>query len=406
MAPAFLRSRVLLLVALGLASVSAPPHIAHASALAARAAKRLVELGVPKTIAQRAAKHVALGMPSRPSRVDTDDYLLARNGYVISYNGKRNGMNWASWLLTAEDITDLERKADPFRRDPTLPEQLYVPNKHDFRLSGFSLGHIVRSRERTSSKRANTKTYVYPNVLPQACNNNLGPWNDFENYYLSKARDEKMSVYLIAGGSDYEHPPVDARNVAVPGYMWKIALLIPAGKTVDDIDAQTRVIAVSMPNDNDKIKVEHDWPRYRISVEALERQRAAALPFFDHLPANVQTALKRKLDSETIPPAEREHRQHNFGEKPGTHVAPKLVIERRGLEGRVRIYSPDKKYGFITGPDGSSIFVRASGRTTTIGDGDTVTFDLAQDEQGRFVALGVRSHSPKATPANVRGPQN
>ena len=43
--------------------------------------------------------HLALGTPVDAD--PTDDHVIVRNGYAVSYNHHRNGPNWAAWRLLA-----------------------------------------------------------------------------------------------------------------------------------------------------------------------------------------------------------------------------------------------------------------------------------------------------------------
>src|SRR4029450_13191152 len=100
---------------------------------------------------------------------------------------------------------------------------------------GYSRGHMVRSGERTASKRENDKTFVFTNMLPQAVNNNTGPWNAFENYYRDQVSQGRMLAHVIAGGI-FGKAPIQARGVAVPSATWKVVALLRPGQTPDQID--------------------------------------------------------------------------------------------------------------------------------------------------------------------------
>ncbi len=369
--------------------VAAPP--ARADPLA-----RLLERGVHPAIAKRAARHIRLGLPSEASRDDDRDYLLVRNGYVLSYNSDRNALNWASWSLERSDLGAVER-TDPFRPDPTLPKRFYRPSSVDFRLPGYSRGHMVRAGERTATRRENDKTFVFPNSLPQAMNNNTGPWNAFEDYYRKKL-DEGYTPQVIAGGV-WGAPPIAARGVAVPSATWKIVVLLRRGQTVAQLDATTRVMAILVPNDNDAVKVEHNWDRYRVSVAEIERQ--TGLRFFDEVAPGVSATLKARVDQERIPPAPpRSFVLRNYREP---RVIPIRRYLARQVAGTVAWYSPDKKYGFIKLADGHDVFVHADARLTTLAAGERVTLDVAEGLDGKVFARDVVSHSPLAARKDPAG---
>ena len=71
------------------------------------------------------------------------------------------------------------------------------------------------------------------------------------------------------------------------------------------------------------------------------------------------------------------------------------------LEGTIKFYRADKKYGFIIPSDGSKeVYVHASQLQDTVIDGDVVLYELQPDRQGH-VALQVRLRTPPAPEADV-----
>ncbi len=54
------------------------------------------------------------------------------------------------------------------------------------------------------------------------------------------------------------------------------------------------------------------------------------------------------------------------------------------MKGKVKFYNEAKKFGFIAGEDGKEYFVHFSGLNAgvVIREGDSVTFDVEQDEKG------------------------
>jgi endonuclease G len=347
-----------------------------------RAAVRLQRLGVQPKLSLRAARHLALGMPTEARRDKDDDYLLIRNGWVMSYNGERNAMNWVSWTVSQSDLGAVERR-DLFRPDLTLPARFYQPRNKDYKLPGYSRGHMVRSGERTHSQRENDKTFVFSNMLPQAQNNNAGPWNAFENFYRDEV-SKGYTAHVIAGGI-FGDAPVPKRGVDVPSDTWKIVALLRPGQTIDAVDEKTRIIAICVPNNNDTVKVEQNWDRYRTTIGAIEAR--TGFRFLDQLPAKQAEHFRHLVDDGPVPPpAPRDFVAHNYGEDRGQSFMKLLKTQRRGT---VKWYSEEKKFGFIHTDEGEDLFVHATGRKTKLERGLPVEFDIVAGRDGRRFAIEV-----------------
>jgi endonuclease G len=363
---------------------------------APRAVARLQQLGVAKKLSLKASRHLAFGMPSKASRSNDNDFLLVRTGYVISYNASRNAMNWASWAVEKDDLGTSGRD-EHFRPDATLPVRFYKPNSGDYKIPGYSRGHMIRSGERTSSSRENRKTFVFTNMLPQAVNNNAGPWNHFEDFYREEVKNNGLSAHVIAGGI-FGQSPVEQRGVAVPSSTWKVVALLKPGQTIEQVDEHTRVVAINIPNNNDDVKVEHDWGRYRTSIAEIEKQ--TGLHLFDELPAALAQRIKTSVDKGDVPaPLPKEYTKHNYGTDIQGHVTSIAAKQQAGV---VKWYDNDKKYGFITLPDGNDVYVHANGRKTSIARGEQVVFDIAVGPDGRRFAVEVESKHGLAVPKNLQ----
>jgi DNA/RNA endonuclease G (NUC1) len=74
-------------------------------------------------------------------------------------------------------------------------------------------------------------------------------------------------------------------------------------RDVERVNADTRLIAVIMPND--RSVPQDNWWQYRVSVKDVEE--ITGFTFFDKVPANIITPLKEEVDTEFIPVLPREH---------------------------------------------------------------------------------------------------
>jgi hypothetical protein len=144
------------------------------------------------------------------------------------------------------------------------------------------------SGDRTVTREHNDKTFLMSNMVPQAADNNRGPWEQFESYCRDLAfhGDE---VLIICGPSCFTGSA--SHGVAIPKYTWKIAVTRKPGGS---ITSSSRVIAIKMPNKNGiKNTV---WTDYITSVAEIEKD--TGYKFFDTLTASTASALKVVVDKE------------------------------------------------------------------------------------------------------------
>lgn len=265
----------------------------------AAAKKLLAEAGIGTSKIEASVLHIGLGMPSAASRDTPEDFLLARNDYVSSYSRSRKGPNWVGWHLSAKNVGTGKRSGD-FRPDPTIPKSWGPATKADYKRSGYTRGHMVASGERLDTKRANSKTFVLTNMLPQIAENNGGPWLHLENYYRDQVANHGKEVYVMAGGL-YEGPAqtIGKNNVAVPSATWKVAVIVDKGTDPSKVGTSARVISIIVPNQASKVNIRQSFADFRVSAKEIEKR--SGLQFFGHLPTGVREALRKRVDRQAIP---------------------------------------------------------------------------------------------------------
>ena len=250
--------------------------------------------------------HVEFGTPT--DGTPADDHLLVRRQSVSSYNKVRGGPNWVSWDINASQFGPAPR-CDCFSADQTLPADFYHVVDFDYRNSGYDRGHVVQSESRTTTDQENASTFLLTNILPQGGENNQGPWSKFENYLNDRARgvgESPKEIYVIAGGV-YAPTPGTLKNegkVAIPDYTWKVAVILPAGKGLADIQTASdlEVIAVEMPNlttpgvPASSFGIRNNpWEQYKTTVDAIETRSG-----YDLL-SRLQDPLERIVESGNPP---------------------------------------------------------------------------------------------------------
>ena len=240
-----------------------------------------------------AALQSQLGNPSGATAVATatTNYLIARPQYSLSYNHTTREPNWVSWNLTTADLGSSGR-SDSFFQDTTLPAGFYQVLTTDYSGSGFDRGHMCPSGDRTVTVADNEATFFMTNMIPQAPDNNQGVWANFESECrtLAAAGNE---VLIITGPSGFSGATI-ASGVAVAGFTWKIAVVVPAGAgtALSRITATTRVIAIKIPN----IAGVRSNPWQNYITTAAQIQADTGYTFFSELPDNVAAALRARAD--------------------------------------------------------------------------------------------------------------
>ncbi len=79
----------------------------------------------------------------------------------------------------------------------------------------------------------------------------------------------------------------------MPTNDWKIAVAVPRGAPISAINADTRVIAVDMPNVKGILRA--DWQIYRTTVRQIEQRTGYNL--LSSLPPDLQDVLENKIDT-------------------------------------------------------------------------------------------------------------
>lgn len=273
-----------------------PASIADAQARTANTNITFTVTGTPPP-----ADHLVMGNPSNAVSdiAFENNYLMQKPQYALSYNRSRAIPNWVSWHLDPLWLGSAPRQ-DDFREDPTLPAGWFRVQDSTYSGSGFDRGHHCPSADRTNTIPDNSATFLMTNMMPQAPNNNQGPWAQLEDY----SRDlvaQGNELYIIMGGAGQGGVGSNGAantisgQVVVPAYTWKVILVIPNG--VDDVNRvfkTTRTIAVIMPNVQG---LDTNWRNHRVSVDAVER--LTGYNFFSNVRPQIQRIIEARKDQST-----------------------------------------------------------------------------------------------------------
>lgn len=266
----------------GTATISA----AAPNGVAGTATITILPADVPTTAVYR--NHVEFGTPAAPG------LLVVKDEFVSSYSETRGGPNWVSWNINATQFGTAPR-CDCFTADQTLPAAARIVD-FNYRNSGYDRGHMVQSESRTATFQENAATFLMTNILPQAGENNQGPWVQFENYLNDLARQDGKEIYVVAGG-EYSANPATLKNegrVQVPEWTWKVAVVMDGGEGLDDVrgHGDVRVLAIRMPNDTAAARGirNNPWQQYETTVDDIEARTGYDL--LDALPNTIERIVE------------------------------------------------------------------------------------------------------------------
>lgn len=219
-------------------------------------------------------------------RQNSNEIILRRRGYTVSYNPTTKLPNWVAWHLTASHVEgSAKRKGIPFHEDEGVPEPRV--DTYDYIRSGYDRGHMCPAADNKWDALAMEQSFLMTNICPQDHVLNIGDWNNLETQCRQWA-EQYGGVYIVCGPILYKgkHKTIGKNKVVVPEAFFKVILRM--GKTPQAIGFIYR--------NNDK---RHPWGDYVNSVDEVER--ITGLDFFPTLPDDVEQKVERSYDAEAWP---------------------------------------------------------------------------------------------------------
>ena len=246
--------------------------------------------------------NMAMGNPSNATTNSTDsnNYLISKTQYTVSYNNSYGEPNWSSWHLSTAWKGNVNR-CNCFNSDTTLPAGYKAVTTSNYTNSGFDRGHLCPSEDRDSTAADNRATFIMTNITPQAPILNEQTWASFEAYCRT-LMFQGNELYIIAGGygsggygsNGGDSLTINKGKINVYAHYWKVALVLPVGvNDVGRVMTSTRVIAIDIPN-NQSVNA-HTWDYYRVSVDNIEA--ATSYDFFSNVPTNIQAVIEASADT-------------------------------------------------------------------------------------------------------------
>ncbi|HEV2643732.1 MAG TPA: DNA/RNA non-specific endonuclease, partial [Candidatus Elarobacter sp.] len=242
----------------------------------------------------RAGHNIELGLPTDADA--SDDVIITRKQYTISFNPARGGPNWVSWDLSASHLGSTDR-CNCFTADTALVRLGYASKMYttaDYIAGGqWDRGHMQASADQTTTDTENGATFFLTNILPQRHDLNAGPWEKLEIALRDSAKAGR-EVYQIAGGVFTNGVGLgtlnDAGKIAIPDSTWKVAVIMPAGAGLSSVTSpqSVTVIAVNMPNVTGIIS--NGWQMYQTTVEKI--QRSTGYDLLSAIPEPIQCRIE------------------------------------------------------------------------------------------------------------------
>ena len=242
--------------------------------------------------------NLLFGNPSNATEnvLFSDNYLIDFKYFIVSYSSTRATPNWVSWHLDETSSTNATPRLDNWAAYSGLPAGFYQVQSTSYSGSGFDRGHNCPSADRTSSVDANSATFLMPNIIPQAPNNNQKTWNNLESDLRTEVQ-KGNEVYIIMGsygkggvGSAGSAETINNGRITVPNRVWKVAVILTKGNgDLARVTESTRIIAIDTPNDQ---TINSDWKTYITTIDAIEA--ATNYNLLSALPVSLQATIEAK----------------------------------------------------------------------------------------------------------------
>ena len=250
----------------------------------------------------RVGHNTELGIPTDAN--PSDDIIIARRQYTLSYNVSHGGPNWVSWNLDATHKGSASR-CNCFTADTALTRLgIEAYDTSDWINGGiYSRGHMSPSADWAVAPGDNAPTFFLSNMIPQNQTANAGAWGDLENYLRTLAVGS-AEIYIVAGpiftkgrtgGQDGLGFMAGTGRIAVPDSMWKVAVVVLDGRPASGITgpADVTVIAVNMAN---AAVSTGSWSNFQTTIDKI--QKSTGYNLLSALPERVQC----RLESRNCPP--------------------------------------------------------------------------------------------------------
>ena len=211
---------------------------------------------------------------------NTNQILLERMGYCLSYNPNLLIPNWVAWHLTAEHVNGDCPRDNTYYED----EDVSIPRatNADYKGSGWSKGHMCPAGDNKWDEKAMKESNLLTNICPQDRSLNSGLWNRIEQD-CRKWAQKYGELYIVCGPVllNREHETIGPNKVVIPEAFFKVILRLKPKPT-----------AIGFVVRNDEGKKKKD--QYVNTVDDVER--ITGIDFFPFLEDSVEDIVEASLN--------------------------------------------------------------------------------------------------------------
>lgn len=214
-------------------------------------------------------------------RKGSNEIILRRKAYTVSYNPTTKLPNWVAWHLTSEHTSGTnQRRGIEFHEDTDVPEPR--ANTYDYMQSGYDRGHMCPAGDNKWDAQAMDQSFLLTNICPQNHKLNVGDWNGMEQQCRWWAKDFG-DIYIVCGPIlfNQKHKTIGKDKVVVPEAFFKVVLCLKG---------TPKAIGFIYKN----AEGGRPWGDYVNTVDQVER--ITGFDFFPLLPDNIEKKVEAHAD--------------------------------------------------------------------------------------------------------------
>lgn len=156
-----------------------------------------------------------------PQPIDSNNQIMVKNGFVLSYNETYEQANWVKYMVIGSELDSATAKRkNNFKVDKDISTG--SADLSDYKGSGYDRGHLCPAATFVEDQEKMDESFLMSNMSPQNPSFNRGIWKKIESYERQLAI-EKDTVWVITGGIlKGKLETIGENKVAVPMFYYKI----------------------------------------------------------------------------------------------------------------------------------------------------------------------------------------